>query len=72
VLRVSERVLDREDAAPRLSVEHEALRTEPECDPDLLHLVDEPLHLPQGGVVGLVAVVRPELVVEVVLDAGGR
>ena len=38
----------------------------------LLDLVDEAVELPQRRVVGLVAVVRAELVVVVVLDTRGR
>ena len=68
---VLQRVLDGEQAAPRLSEQVEVVLVEAERLPHLLDLVDEARQLQQSsGIVRLVAVGRAELVVVVVLDAG--
>ncbi len=72
VLLVLQRVLDGEDAAPRMAQEEEVVSAQPQREPHLLDLVDEPVEVPQIGVIGLVAVSRAELVVVVVLDACSR
>ena len=64
-----ERILHREDPAPRLAEEHEVVRPEPQCHAHLLHLVDEARDVPQLRVVRLVAVGRAELVVVDVFNA---
>ncbi len=64
-----QRVLHGEQAAPRLSQQHEVGAVEAEGDSNLLDFVDEPVEVPQRRVVGLVAPERAELVVVVVLDA---
>ena len=63
-----QRVLDGQQPAPRLPVEHEVVPVQPERLADLLHLVDEAVQLPQRRLVRLVAVTGAELVVVVVLD----
>jgi hypothetical protein len=50
----------------------EILAVEPQGHAHLLHLVHEAWNFPQRRLVRLVAVERAELVVVVVLDAGGR
>ena len=69
-IRTRSAVLDAEQPAPGLAVEHEVVAAERECHAHLLHLVDEPVDLPQDRFVRLVAQVGAELVVEVDLDAG--
>ena len=70
VLLVAQGVLDGQDPAPGVAVEHEVVPVQPERPADLLDLVDEPVELPQRRLVRLVAVARAELVVVVVLDPG--
>ena len=62
VLRVVERVLECEAAAPRLAEQVDAAELEPRAH--LLELVDEPLHRPRVAVVGPVGGAAAELVVE--------
>jgi len=59
VLLVTQRVLDRQDAAPGMAEQEEAAGIEPESLAHLLELVDEPVDLPERGVVRLVAEGRP-------------
>ena len=68
VLLVVQRVLDGQQPAPRLPVQHESGPVEPERPADLLHLVDEAVQVPQRRLLRLVAKTGPELVVVVVLD----
>src|SRR5437762_10664683 len=68
MLLIVQRVLDGQQAAPRVAVEDEVAGVQPERPADLLHLIDEAAHLPQRRLVRLVAEARPELVVVVVLD----
>jgi hypothetical protein len=69
---VLQRVLGREQAAPRRAEEVEVVFVQPEGLADLLDFLDETRQVPQLGIVRLVAVVGPELIVEVVLDPLGR
>jgi hypothetical protein len=66
---VAERVLDRQDPAPGLPVQDEAVPVQAQRAPDLLHLVDESVQIPQRRIVGLIAEARAKLVVVVVLHA---
>jgi hypothetical protein len=72
VLLVSQGVLDRQDPAPRLTVEDEVLPAQAKGPANLLHFVHEAIQLPQGRVVRLVAESGAELVVVVVLNPRGR
>ena len=54
-----------------MTEQEEVVGVEAERLAHLLDLVDEPVDLPQRRLVRLVAVRRSELVVVVVLDAGG-
>ena len=65
-------ILDREDPAPGLPVQHEAVPVKAEGLPNLFDFVDEAVELPQRDLVGLVAIRRAELVVVVVLNARRR
>ena len=69
MLLVLQRIFGGENSAPRVAQQKEVPGVQAECDTDLLHLVDEPVELPELRLVGLVAVERAELVVVVVLDA---
>ena len=72
MLLVRERVLDGQEAAPRVAEQVEVAAVEAERLADLLHFLDEARHLPQRFLRRLIAVIRPELVVVAVLDALGR
>ena len=72
VLLVAQGVLGGEDAAPRLAVEDEIAGVQPECPADLLDFVHEAVKVPQRRLGGLVTATRAELVVVVILHAGGR
>ena len=53
--------------------QQEEIRTvEPQRDPHLFDLVHEARNCPQVRDIRLIAVMGPELIVEVVLDAGAR
>ena len=64
-------VLGGQDPAPGVTEQHEVVPIQPECLADLLHLVDEPVQVPQRRLVRLVAEPGAELVVVVVLDPRG-
>src|SRR5262249_43774912 len=68
---VLEGVLHCENAAPRVPQEIEIVPVESERLSHLLDLFDESREIPQRRVVWLVAVGGAELIVVVVLDAGG-
>ena len=73
VLLILQRVLDGEDAAPGMPEQEEVVAIQPERDPHLLHFLDVVVDAEERRhVVGLVAVVRAQLVVVVVLDAVRR
>src|SRR5215204_6037294 len=55
-----------------MAEQEEVVPIEAEGTADLLDLVDEPRDGPEVSIIRLVAVLRPELVVQVVLDAGAR
>src|SRR5947209_19333601 len=70
MLLVFQGVLERKDAAPGVSEKVKVVAIQVQRLADLLHLLDEPGEFPEVGVIGLVAIRRPELVVVVALDAG--
>jgi hypothetical protein len=72
ILLMRQRILQGKQTAPRLAIQEEVVPVQAEGGADLLHLVHEAVDLPQIGVVGLVTVVRAELVVVVILDTRGR
>src|SRR5262249_58738654 len=72
ILLIPERVLEREQAAPRVSEQVEVAPVQPERLANLLHFIDEAGQLPEARLVRLVAVGRSELIVVVVLDSGAR
>src|SRR5712675_495945 len=71
MLLVLERVLESENAAPRVAEQIEVVPIESECLANLLYFLDRARDGPELRRVRLIAVERAELIVEVVFDPGG-
>src|SRR5262244_496864 len=69
---VLERILESQNAAPRLAEQEEVVPSQAESLADLLHFLDEAGGLEQRRIIGLIAVGRAKLVVIVVLDSCRR
>ena len=55
-----------------MAVQIEVVTIQVECLADLFDFVDEPVDLPKTRLLRLIAVKRAELIVVIILNAGGR
>ncbi len=69
MLLVAQRILNRQNPAPGVTEQEKIAAIESQGLAHLLHLIHKTLDLPEISVIGLAAVMRTQLIVEIELDS---